>query len=459
MFSTILFIIMVAFFSTILFFSTYSSTKRTGNTILGLSLPNDAFGSSNLVQLVKSTQKKYVITLIVFLVLATPFVFIGKYYSISIAYLTIWFVAFLLINNTNVKQAISSLYLLKIENGWTTATSTKFTLDTVVLGMRNQFPVKKILFFIPLSISFVPLISLLFSGRNYGDAIFYSAVSVTSCIVFFIAYVILCRTRTTSLSKNTDVNVALNKLRIHKWSKALFNAATVNSATIVGLFFVLRTDLPLYPVLLIVVLALIFTLSYVFFSYGLSVRNQSNAILEHDQKRVDIDDDLYWLSGNYSNPEDKKVVVDKRIGYGTTLNMASTVGKVVNAFLVLVVILVLIVSLLLIPVDFGKISTTFEPPSTINIHAPYMELTIDARSVKTIELVDDVNIGSKVKGVDSSVFYVGQYNVSSYGICTTALYRNVQKYIVICTEDGHIILTNADTIEGTNDLYKELLAH
>lgn len=50
--------------------------------------------------------------------------------------------------------------------------------------------------------------------------------------------------------------------------------------------------------------------------------------LAGEQEILYTDDDEYWMNGTtYNNPNDRSIMVPKRIGIGTTINIGTKTGK------------------------------------------------------------------------------------------------------------------------------------
>ncbi len=95
-------------------------------------------------------------------------------------------------------------------------------------------------------------------------------------------------------------------------------------------------------VLLIVVLVVVLYLGWP------TQRGQADRPTARHSTIINRDDERYWLGGViYNNPDDPHLVVPKRFGYGSTLNFARPLGKVI------------LIGPLLLPVVLGILSLLF----------------------------------------------------------------------------------------------------
>nr|WP_303244089.1 DUF1648 domain-containing protein [uncultured Cellulosilyticum sp.] len=83
-------------------------------------------------------------------------------------------------------------------------------------------------------------------------------------------------------------------------------------------------------------------LLYAYFKYERSSLHATKDSLQH----LPEDDDQYWLLGFlYNNPNDPAFFVEKRYGLGWTLNIGSTVGKIIGIITLLILIMSIGISL------------------------------------------------------------------------------------------------------------------
>ena len=170
-----------------------------------------------------------------------------------------------------------------------------------------------------------------------------------------------------------------------------------------------------------------------------------------------MDDDYFWKSGSYNNPNDKRIWVDKRIGIGRTINMGSWFGTFTYVFLAATIVGTILLSLYLMPLDFGTVGLEVKDNNVL-IEAPMYTDSFSFNDIQVITLMDHLPRMSKQRGGDSDHFYVGRFQVNGYGNCSVYVHRNKPPYILVTLTD-RIIILNGDTPEKTEDFYRILKSY
>ena len=80
----------------------------------------------------------------------------------------------------------------------------------------------------------------------------------------------------------------------------------------------------------------------VVFNTYLKIRRERNKVLRLQSEEVCTDDDIYWIGGIfYNNPNDGKIMVEKRIGIGMTVNIGTLAGKLIIAAVVILFLILM----------------------------------------------------------------------------------------------------------------------
>ena len=194
---------------------------------------------------------------------------------------------------------------------------------------------------------------------------------------------------------------------------------------------------------------------------GLVVFCKKNVAIERRYKKettIEIDDDDNWIFGQfYYNPDDKRLNVEKRVGVGTTINMAHPVGKILGVVAVLLIIYVFIMLIYI-----GVLSKT------------PMSIRIDNVSLICSQMKDDYSIPisdmsepelrtssgdlelHKLSGYDMEPMYKGKFSVSGESDCIVFLNLDSDSYITF-QADGTTYFISGDTDEETQTVYTQLL--
>jgi len=155
-----------------------------------------------------------------------------------------------------------------------------------------------------------------------------SASFLFICIITVPIAIMMDNVRNTVISKDSGINANYNRAKKKSWAD-LFIAVSWANALAIGIFVSLYMFIFNDTAVLAGVLAYTAVLMVI-----VIIAAKSQAAIE---KRYDrdtdlelLDDDDYWILGMfYYNPNDTRLNVEKRFGYGGTVNIAHPAGKVI----------------------------------------------------------------------------------------------------------------------------------
>ena len=155
------------------------------------------------------------------------------------------------------------------------------------------------------------------------------SLSFFSLAVMFVPIaIVMDRTRNMVISRDSNVNANYNRAKKKTWADLITAMSWVNALFLTGysiLCMFLNSDMVILGGILIYT-ALIMAIVII------GVVNQK-AIEKRYERDTDLelqDDDDNWIFGMfYYNPNDSRLNVEKRFGYGATINIAHPAGKVI----------------------------------------------------------------------------------------------------------------------------------
>lgn len=262
------------------------------------------------------------------------------------------------------------------------------------------------------------------------------------------------RIRNEVISADSDVNINYNRARKKIWADASVGFSWINTGFIaVSLIlafifdsqFIFVCALALYMILIMA---------------GLFILIRKSIELDRRYRKetsIDIDDDDNWILGSiYYNPDDSRLNVAKRVGFGGTVNAAHPVGKAVY----IMTALIIIASFAII----GFVIVLSRTPMTVRIdgsdivcHQITDEYRIAMDSIDSTE----IHTGSKdlelkrIQGMDMEYLQKGSYVVNGTYGCTVFLNLDSDSYIVIRT-DNAIYYLSGNSSEETEKIYEEI---
>ncbi len=431
-----------------------TGAKPNGTILLGVTLPSYELGNSQVLKIVRDYRKANLLTGGGFFVLLFPGLLVYQYGTVLLLYLLVWCILLLYTGNTLQKIYFHKLYSLKREKGWYAGERHVISIDTEASRRKRRMPVSRLWFIPAFMIALTPA-AVSFPGMEERSfAWIMAACSLLYIVISLLAHLQIAKERTVSYSEDTEINLALNRSYKYQWSKCWVAEAYMGSVFNILLYFLLRGNtFPVSVTALLIFTSILPAFVPVLYAYH-KVGEERRGLLSFISAQVYSDEDHYWEKGSYYNPNDKRVWVEKRFGYGTTINMASTFGKLINWVYAAVIIGVIAIVFFLMPLDFGSIDFQIKS-NTVYIDAPLYEDHFSLEDIKEVKLIEELPIEGKRNGGDSYFFYVGGFKVRGYGMCRVYVYRNHPPYIAAVLSD-RVVIFNGKTPEDTKNCYLQL---
>lgn len=129
-----------------------------------------------------------------------------------------------------------------------------------------------------------------------------------------------------------------------------------------------------------------------------------------------VDEDDVWLLGSlYYNPADTRVMVAKRLGLGTTVNLATPIGKLTIAFLVVVIVSTLFLGPAMGVADSIPTELELTGSTLVASHGKSEKYTIAADSITDVQLRDTLPECSRTVGTGLDHYLEGDFYVTGEG--------------------------------------------
>ncbi len=279
-------------------------------------------------------------------------------------------------------------------------------------------------------------------------------------VIFGICAVWMDRTRNTIISTDSRVNLNYNRAKRMLWRKMWLWCAWLTAALVAacaagsdGGFNMAMTAVGVGSAVYgAAVLALCIWL----------IRAQ-RVLNRFYQPQMDlpigsIEDDDCWLGGLiYYNPDDRRVNVEKRVGVGFTINMATPVGKVFSAVITLLIVgTVVFCGVFTIPVEFCPLTLSVERGAltAVQVREDY---SIPLDSIEGLELVQSLPSLARVNGTGMPKLSKGTYRDRDTGErCELFLNPENGEFLKFASGDTTYYMSAADD-EQTVEIYHELV--
>lgn len=293
--------------------------KFKKNIVLGTTLPFEAHDDPHVQQILMQFKKK---TDLVCLFLAIPNIagaFIPDM-SISLICWSVVLVLDLVLPIAVFALSNQKLKKLKKERAWYLPSASKIRVDVSTI---ISYPKPKIVWYLLAAVLCAVLIIL-------QPAMWWIHTLCVGIVVFSYCVAAFCyRRKSETVDNNQELTKKLSLLRYRMWNRIWIASAYCAVFTSLSIWIM---DFSV-PVGLSIIILSSLALGGVVIATEMQTCKLQERLTAESGKEWFIDEDDYWLGGLfYYNPNDSHVMVNARIGAGSTFNLASKGGKIITVF-------------------------------------------------------------------------------------------------------------------------------
>lgn len=390
----------------------------------------------------RKTLKKYTI---IFAIVPLVSFFI-PYISIEFTIWMIWMLIMCFYPMALYARANKQVQELKEARGWAQISETSYT-DLKLADTPRK--VKLVTFLPALLLSAIPVALgyILFADAGYV-AIRLCLITFAACTLMFYLFAVLTdRQKATVISEDSDTNMNFARAKKQIWKNFWLTCAWLNTiftwVIFVGLYFRHQAmAILIWGSLIYGVLAMLVALRLV---------NKMHVLNEkYESKRTIVDvsaDDRHWKYGMmYYNPKDTHVMVENRMGTGTSMNMATGIGKGVYIFATLCLLIVPVMCIWMIMLDFTPIKTEVVDDKIVCTHLS-VEYEIPLEEIDNYTILTEMPHVTKVAGNGMDDVHSGTFEIYREGKFEAFYNPQNNLFIKIETEDEMYYISGIDDAE------------
>lgn len=440
--------------NTIVIASFYLTLLMAGNlkngVVLNTSLPQKAWADHRVLALGKEYKKKLTLMTVGFLVPGIAIVLI----NLMSVYLILFFFLlgiYVAVAVRIIKDGAIKLRALKKQEDWFVGNKRTISLDLALSREKSKMPLSR-WFFLPAFFISVILIILALAQREFPV---YAIASLALNLICLDIWRLYARSKAKTYSQNSDINLSMNRIYMRLWSGSFILLANAGSFIIL-LAALFSKSSPLLTLLFILLYAS-GTTGFLFYTSG-KIRREQQEILKLDESVIITDDDEYWNSplGFYNNPDDARLMVEKRFGIGQTINIGNRKGKVAARLtLGFVIVLLAFLSFVFLSLDLIHFEMRIDGEQ-VNISAPMYSYRFEKEEIRSVRLVNEFpGAGLRTNGAETATYAIGHFSLNDYGKSRLFIYKGYPPYLII-ELDGLYVFYNSRVEGEVQELFEIL---
>ena len=452
----IIFVICIYPILPILYFVMRTNSKPKKNVLIGVTLPSEFLADDEVTEICNQFKNEIKRIMIIYALIPIAFFFVG-YMSIALTLWLVWMLGVIFGTLWSYIKYNKKLNLLKAEKQWRIKNVNKTFVDIKTVA-ENISTINKPLFALTIIISSIPGLYELVQAPKTKS--FLPNVIITISIGFitllcFIIGILMDRQKAEVISLNSNINANFNRAKKRIWSKCWIYMAWINTAYTIAIWACIENVFSSGMVFML--LSMVYTILIIFICIRacLNIRKMQQKIVGEDFEQVLCDDDSNWIYGMiYYNPNDKHTMVDKRVGIGTTVNMATATGKWFGGFAIISILIIPVMCIWLMFEEFTPISLKLSNNQIVAEHLK-VEYTINIDDIKEIKIITQLPRTQKRMGTGMDKLEKGSFSVDGYGDCDLCLNPQNKTFIVVTTADNTYFLSDEDNAV-TQKVYEEV---
>lgn len=438
-----------------IFYAVYGTKRKySEGMLLGVHLPQSAADSAEVKAFMERYGRNTKIFYVANTLISTAVCgFCFWYFSVFIIVWSVWLLEFCIGAMVLLYGTHRKLYDMKVEKGWVGSSGSRImAVDTKAAAQSGRMGVSALWHLLFCALILMPCIDA--DIRNFlatsDDGWIFPVMGILISFTFGILHTAVLRMRNKVYSEDSDLNVEINRMQKNVWSWALVGSSLFNAAAYLVVVSGIDADGEISAVML-VVYCIMETIPGIFMIGGFFyMRSRKEKLLRKNERPLYIDDDVYWKNGWYSNPNDRRLMVqDWACSWNYTTNMARPAGKIFMFLALLFVAGCLVWGCIQIwKIDFVPIELNISGTQVV-ITSGYSDYGIACADITGVELLDSLPDDDyrKINGGEDQHKMLGRFKGENTGKCRMYLYTGYMPVLEIMTGDGPVYVNSKEPQE------------
>lgn len=445
------------------FYYALSSTYRYANgMLLGVHIPKEHLNDDEVVSLTKNSEhamKRFLKINTLFATVGCVLIFYDLIYFILLY--IVWLVEYCAGVELLLISHHQKMYALKLKKGWIVENQKKVYIDTSLSDGSHKGSFR-VCYHVPVLLAelicFLPF--LWKTDENYFLLLVsLFAGSFLLSVIALLFHMYINRSERSVYSKDSSLNKKINQtMKFYKglglFLLSLCNGISFLTVALMTYFSGSFSASGFYCYLFLQIFSVAGLLVPLYLG-----RQRKEVLLQDNPAPLFVDDDEYWKTGFYYNPNDRHMLVPNRMQSGNyAFNYANKKAQACTAFLTVFLIACAIFTItLLLPFTHVEVKTSLTE-STFTVSAAGYHTELSCADIQNISLLDKLPHDDflKINGGSTGSYSVGYYQGRTFGDCNLYLCGDSTPILMIKTDKTTVFL-NLPEDGAVEQLYEELL--
>ena len=410
-----------------------NEAKWKKNIVVGATLPYEARQDPEVESVLRRYRRQLGWVSLAMLALVVPCLFVSRF-SVQFILWSVWILVAIVVPQISFVLTNMDLRRIKEERGWHKRSSAQVVSDLAAAAIPMKW-ISPWWFLPPLALSLVPLLL----DREMWVLWVADAVLVALCYV---------------VDENTDLTVALTRLRRYNWGKTWLWIAWATGFFNLGLCLTLEWFWGAMAVTLVYCVVVVVAAIGIEFR----VRRAQERLTADSGKEFYVDEDDCWIWGMfYYNPHDKRLVVNNRTGVNTTFNMAKRGAQIFMGATLLILLALPLVGVWMMYEEAIPVELRVTEEAVVARHSG-TEYDVPLEDIESAQLLEEIPASSRVAGTAMESVSKGRYKNGEWGRFTCCLDPRTGPWLLLRTTEGEIWLFGASDSADTQSAYQAVEA-
>ncbi|MBQ7859025.1 MAG: hypothetical protein IJ347_02670 [Faecalibacterium sp.] len=398
-----------------------NEAKFKKNMVVGVTLPFEARQEEQVTALLAEFRKQSRRTCWGLTLAALPCLFIRRF-AVGFVLWGVWMIAVLILPNVPFARCNQKLKELKRQRGWQGTPGPAASLTVAAQPLQWLSPLH---FILPFLLSLLPLV---FEHTLWGLYLLDAAM----VLLFWVCYRWAYRRKADAVDENEALTAALTRIRRRQWNRCWLWCSWYAAALNLTVWLAMARP----GWMMAGILAWSVLLTWAVLDAEWRTRTLQERLTAQCGTGLYLDEDDQWPWGLiYYNPNDCHLMVNNRVGMGTTFNMAKRPAQIIMAGVALLLLAMpLGLGLWFWQLENATTTLTVTENALVAEHTK-VEYEIPLEQIETVELLEELPAISRIWGTGMDSIQKGSYS-SPWGNIRVCIDPRGGPWLLVTTTGG-----------------------